>query len=185
MLNRMADLFDYETLVEEALRGVVKTALKQVEKSGLVEDHHFFITFLTDYEGVSIPKYLKDKYPEEMTIVLQYQFDNLVVKEDQFAVTLSFNNVPERMTVPFDAITGFADPSVKFGLQFHVSIDEFDLLDDELLESDDDDFQITEAREEKPAPSKKTVKGKAKKGEAESQAKKTDNVVSLDTFRKG
>jgi len=198
----MTDPFEYENLVEDALRGVVKTALKQVQEYGLIDDHHFFITFHTDFLGVEIPDYLRDKYPDEMTIVLQYQFEDLSVEEDQFSVSLSFNNVPERMIVPFDSITGFADPSVKFGLQFHVAIDELDLLEDDLGLDEDGGFSITEVTEEanpsQPAAAKKDAKkpaAKGAKGGAKSSAKGSkskkegndsgeDNVVSLDQFRK-
>lgn len=105
-------------MVDEALRGVVRKSLRQVATHGLPGNHHFYITFKTRAEGVSLPAYLLERYSDEMTIVLQFQFWDLEVREDGFSVSLSFNDVRERLVVPFAAITGFADPSVKFGLQF-------------------------------------------------------------------
>ena len=108
----------YDKMVETALRGVVKQAVEEVMKDGLVGDHHFYITFLTDHPGVSIPDYLRDRYPGEMTIVLQFQFYDLDVDDEKMQVTLSFNNIPEKLVIPLAAITIFADPSVNFALQF-------------------------------------------------------------------
>jgi len=109
---------DYETLVRSAMRGVVRTVLVRVAKSGLPGEHHFYIAFRTDAPGVSISKRLKEKYPEEMTIVLQHRFWGLIVKDDYFEVNLTFDSIPERLVVPFDAIKVFFDPSVPYGLQF-------------------------------------------------------------------
>ena len=109
---------DYEALVERALRGVLRQALHHAESKGLPGDHHFYITFRTDYPGAVVPPRLKASYPQEMTIVLQHQFWGLEIGDASFSVTLSFANQLERLTVPFAAVTGFADPAVKFGLQF-------------------------------------------------------------------
>jgi uncharacterized protein len=109
---------DYESLVQNAMRGVVRTILTRVAKSGLPGQHHFYIAFKTDAPGVGISKRLKEKYPEEMTIVLQHLFWDLVVKEDHFEVKLTFDRIAERLSVPFDAIKVFFDPSVPYGLQF-------------------------------------------------------------------
>jgi len=153
----------YDRMVENALRGVVKEAIEEVMKDGLPEEHHFYITFITDYPGVKIPDYLRDRYPGEMTIVLQFQFYDLDVNDERMQVTLSFNNVPEKLEIPLAAITIFADPSVNFALQFQPMGDdsdpELDPDDDIPTSSDDDD--------------------KDKDGE-----KKTGEVVSLDNFRK-
>ncbi len=108
----------YDQMIEEALRGVVRRALRTVVESGLPGSHHFYITFRTTAPGVEIADRLREKYPEEMTIVLQYQFWALEVSAARFTVTLSFNDVPERLVVPFAAVTAFADPAAKFGLQF-------------------------------------------------------------------
>ncbi len=112
------DDLKYDRMVEDALRGVLKTALEQAAEQGLPGDHHFYITFRTTHPDVVIPDVLRARFPSEMTIVLQYQFWGLQVGPDAFAVTLSFSDVPERLTVPFEAVTTFADPSVRFRLQF-------------------------------------------------------------------
>jgi uncharacterized protein len=112
------DLYDYSAMVETALRGVVREALSRAARNGLRGDHHFYITFRTGAPGVVLPDYLFDKYPDEMTIVLQHQFWQLALTDAAFSVGLSFQSKLERLTVPFAAVTGFADPSVKFALQF-------------------------------------------------------------------
>jgi len=115
------DLFRYDLMVENALRGVVRDALLRALAHGLPGNHHFYLTFRTRAPGVEIPPYLIERYPDEMTIVLQYQYWNLEVEDRRFSVMLSFNDVRERLVVPFEALTGFADPSVQFGLQFQDS----------------------------------------------------------------
>lgn len=152
----------YDKMVEQALRGVVRQAVEEVVKDGLPGEHHFYITFMTDFPGVEIPDYLRDRYPGEMTIVLQYQFYDLSVDKEKMKVTLSFNNIPERLSIPLAAITIFADPSVNFALQFQP-------LDDggPDLEPEDD----ASGEEDKSG-----AKGKA--------GGKTGEVVSLDKFRK-
>lgn len=109
---------DYETLAQDAMRGLVRTVLEQAAKSGLPGDHHFYISFDTCANGVSISRRLKEKYPTEMTIVLQHRFWDLAVHEDRFEVKLTFDGIPERLIVPFAAIKVFFDPSVRYGLQF-------------------------------------------------------------------
>jgi uncharacterized protein len=158
MAKNKEEAFRYDKMVEKALRGVVRHALDEVVKDGLTDDHHFYITFFTDHPGVKMPGYLKERYPGEMTIVLQHQFYDLEADDEKFSVMLSFNNVPERLTVPLAAVTIFADPSVNFALQFQP-----------LSEDDDDDprFDAEELDVDKDDKQKK-------KGE----------VVSLDQFRK-
>ena len=112
------DLFDYPKMVETALRGVMREALARTAREGLPGDHHFYVTFRTHAPGVGIPNHLLGKFPDEMTIVLQHQFWDLVVTEEGFEVGVSFSGIPERLAVPFAAIKGFFDPSVQFGLQF-------------------------------------------------------------------
>jgi uncharacterized protein len=112
------DYFQYDKMVEAALRGVAHQVLAVVARDGLRGGHHFYITFRTNAVGVELPPQLLAKFPEEMTIVLQHQFWGLEVGDAAFSVTLSFSNRMERLTIPFAAITTFADPSVKFGLQF-------------------------------------------------------------------
>src|SRR5215213_6229572 len=112
------DLFQYEKMIDRALRGVVREALERASREGLRGTHHFYIGFATDMPGVSIPDSLRARYPQEMTIVLQHQFRDLEVGEDGFSVTLSFQRQPERLVVPFAAVRSFADPSVSFSLEF-------------------------------------------------------------------
>jgi uncharacterized protein len=112
------DHIRYDLLAQQALRGVVQRILADVAKNGLPGEHHFYISFDTHAPGVRISPRLREKYADEMTIVLQHQFWDLIVTEQSFEVGLSFNGVPERLAVPFDAIKGFVDPSVQFALQF-------------------------------------------------------------------
>ena len=112
------DELHYDQMVEEALRGVVREALMLAAERGLPGDHHFYITFRTDHPGTEVPNSLRERYPSEMTIVLQHQFWNLEVGTEHFEITLSFSNVPHRMVIPYAAMVSFADPSVRFGLQF-------------------------------------------------------------------
>lgn len=155
------NILRYDKMVEGALRGVVKKAIEEVMAEGLPGDHHFYITFMTDHPGVNIPDYLKDRYPGEMTIVLQFQFYDLDVDDEKMQVTLSFNNVPEKLVVPLAAITIFADPSVNFALQFQPLGDD---ADPDYEPDDDPDGGGTDNDDS----------GNGKKGE----------VVSLDQFRK-
>lgn len=114
------DMIRYDLLAQEALRGVVRKVLSDVVKTGLPGDHHFFIAFATDYPGVRLSQRLREQHAGEMTVVLQHQFWDLAVTEHAFEVGLSFGGVPERLLVPFDAITQFFDPSANFGLKFEV-----------------------------------------------------------------
>ena len=114
------DHIRYDLLAQEALRGVVRTVLADVAKKGLPGEHHFKITFSTTAPGVELSERMSERYPEEMTIVLQYQFWDLTIAEESFEVGLSFSGVPERIVIPFDAITAFFDPSVQFGFQFEL-----------------------------------------------------------------
>lgn len=161
------DVLRYDKMVEKALRGVVREAVEEVIENGLVDDHHFYITFFTDYPGVDIPDYLAERYPGEMTIVLQYQFHDLSVDDTTLRVTLSFNNVPELLVVPLAAITIFADPSVNFALQFQPVEQE----GDETPDGDDD-----------PNGGKKG--DDADKGDDDASGSDSGEVVSLDQFRK-
>jgi uncharacterized protein len=119
----MADQIRYDLLTQQALRGVVRGVLTDTAKKGLPGDHHFYISFDTSADGVRMSDRLRAQYPDEMTIILQHQFWDLKVGEDEFEVGLSFGGVPERLTVPFEAIKGFFDPSVQFGLQFEEVIE--------------------------------------------------------------
>lgn len=114
------DLIRYDLLVQDALKSVVRKVLGDAGRDGILGDHHFYVSFRTDYPGVRLSHRLREKYPQDMTIVLQHQFWDLGVTEHTFEVGLSFSGVPERLLVPFDALTGFFDPSVQFGLKFEV-----------------------------------------------------------------
>jgi hypothetical protein len=116
-----SDTIDYALFVDGAMRGAVRDILRLVERSGLPGQHHFFISYRTDYPGVEMSDMLRSKYPKEITIVLQHQFWDLRVEDARFHVSLSFNNIPERLVTPFAALTGFADPSTRFGLKFQNS----------------------------------------------------------------
>jgi uncharacterized protein len=115
------DHIRYDVLARDALRGVLRRVLADAAEHGLPGEHHFFITFLSTAEGVKLSPRLLAQYPEEMTVILQHQFWDLVVTEDRFEVGLSFGGIPERLVVPFSAIKSFFDPSVQFGLQFDPS----------------------------------------------------------------
>lgn len=155
------ELLRYDRMVENALRGVVREALTEVQEAGLPGDHHFYVTFRTAAAGVKIPDYLRGQYPGEMTIVLQYQFYGLEVTAQGFSVTLSFNGVHERLVIPFPAITGFADPSVNFGLKFQGADD---------TEEEAEEVEAEEAGAEPDAPA--------------ADEARTGTVVALDAFRK-
>ncbi len=157
------DFLDYGKLIDDAMHQVVRKSLILVQQHGLPHDHHFFITFRTGFPGVMISDELKERYPEEMTIVMQHQFWDLEVEEDRFSIVLSFDNVKQNLTVPFDSLVSFADPSVKFGLQFH-----HDLMEPSLLEADMQD----------------TAKQQPLQQDLDEDGKPKDNVVTLDSFRK-
>lgn len=154
----MTRSIDYGGLMHRAMRGLIQDVLSDVASSGLPGQHHFFISFDTMHPDVEIADWLSDRYPEEMTIVLQHWFDNLDVSDDGFAVTLNFGDSPESLYVPYDSIRTFVDPSVEFGLRFETQDDDEDEDDPEDVEEQDEDDT--------------------------SDASKDGEVVSLDSFRK-
>jgi len=162
---------NYGSLMHQAMRGLIRNVLEDVLANGLPGDHHFFITFDTGNPDVEIADWLSDRYPGEMTVVMQHWFDKLEVTDDGFAVTLNFGDAPERLYIPFDAILTFVDPSVEFGLRF---------------ESSEDDGKDTSARVPAPRAVTDVVETKIPptKTPAAAPAKKDADVVSLDTFRK-
>lgn len=166
------DFIGYQALTDAALRGVVRAALQKVEKQGLVGSHHFYLTFKTHFPGVELPNFLREQYPDEMTIILQHQFWGLKVSDDEFEVALTFKKMPATLVIPFAALTAFFDPGVQFGLQFKSAEQEgagpAPLSEGEELTDEDTDIELPEEEtvEEKPRPS----------GQGE--------VVSLDQFRK-
>jgi hypothetical protein len=156
----------YDKMVEKALRSVVREALSATAEQGLPGAHHFYITFRTDHPGVDIPDFLRAQYPHEMTIVLEHQFWSLEVDDLRFSVTLSFHSQAQRLVVPLEAITAFADPSVKFGLEFPV----------EAPEPRPADLRLAEAP---------PIALPASEDEPKSEpADKQGEVVKLDLFRK-
>ena len=130
-------LIPYDEIVQEALRAVVGRVLGEVEATGrLPGEHHFYITFKTAAPGVDIPRHLSERFPDEMTIVIQNRFWDLKVREDGFEVGLSFNQMPAKLVIPFSAITGFVDPAVNFALQFQAQTDEGEPQEHEQAEND-------------------------------------------------
>lgn len=153
----MARTIDYGNLMHRAMRGLIETVLSDVAVHGLPGEHHFFITFDTNHPDVALADWLHDRYPSEMTIVIQHWFDNLEVGDDGFGITLNFGDNPESLYVPFDSIRTFVDPSVEFGLRF------------ETQDSDDED--------EDDSPDADDT------GDEDASARDAE-VVSLDSFRK-
>ncbi|HSF92680.1 MAG TPA: ClpXP protease specificity-enhancing factor SspB [Paracoccaceae bacterium] len=159
----MKNGINYGHRMHKAMQHLLKELLEDVAAEGLPGEHHFFITFDTRHPGVDIADWLKERYPEEMTIVMQEWFADLAIMKDRFTVTLNFGNSPEPLVVPFDSIKTFVDPSVEFGLRFdnikHGEAHEDDSEDDDLAFEDDEDEDAS-----------------SKSGDAE--------IVSLDAFRK-
>ncbi len=210
----MADLIRYDLLVQDALRGVVRLVLTEVAKNGLQGDHHFFITFKTATPGLRLSNRMRERYPDEMTVILQHQFWGLSVTDAGFEVGLSFNNNPERLFVPFAAITMFQDPSVTFGLKFDVREEPDAAVEapaeppkalpaKRALATVDNDKGVTQARTEARAPAAVETKSKGEKpmpaadkpkpvlakvtskaADAQDDAKGGPKVVSIDAFRK-
>ena len=152
----MTRKIDYGNLMHRAMRGLIQTVLNDVAANGLPGAHHFFITFDTTAEGVEIADWLRARYPAEMTIVIQHWFENLVVTDEGFSITLSFGNSPEPLVIPFDALRTFVDPSVEFGLRFETH-----------EQDEDDDEDESDGPEDEPDPPQQDAQ-----------------VVRLDQFRK-
>jgi len=163
------DLMRYDLMAQEALRGVVRSALEIVAKEGLPGEHHFFIAFDTNFPGVEISDELHQRYPDDMTIVIQHQFWDLDVLEDRFEISLTFSKVLERLVVPYAAIKGFFDPSVQFGLQFQGDAEK----------GDGSALPAPEAMKQLPPTGKDTGAD-----EQDSAKDEVGQVVSLDAFRK-
>jgi uncharacterized protein len=163
------DLMRYDELAQNALRGVVREALKRVEKSGLPGEHHFYIAFNTRFAGVTISDKLLQRHAREMTIVLQHQYSNLTVADDHFSVVLYFDQLPEKLVVPYAAIKGFLDPAVKFGLQFEAVP-----VEQSQLPAKVEDMPKVEPGQENNKSADET----------RTDNPETEKVVSLDAFRK-
>ncbi len=183
-----ADLIRYDLLVQDALRSVVKKVLSDAARGGLPGEHHFNISFKTRAPGVNIPSSIKQRYPEEMAIILQHEFWDLTVGTEQFEVSLNFSRKPERLTIPFDAITGFSDPSVPFG---------FKLEPRGIPEASAETKEAPQAPEREPSikPPKPAAKAEAapklvappravEKTERSVEGDAAAKVVSINSFRK-
>ena len=172
-MEEETDPLRYDIWIEDALRTVIRRTLNYVAANGLPGEHHFYITFRTSDEKVEMPEYLRAEHPEEMTIVLQYQYDSLDVDENAIYATLRFNGKPESMIIPLSSIVSFADPSVNFGLQLKMAT-----LDDEDLDYEID-LDINDADNE-------TQEGDDSATGSTDQDEKptTGEVITLDAFRK-
>ncbi len=171
----MSRRIDYGNLMHRHMRKLIQQVLEDVAANGLPDEHHFFITFDTMHPDVEIADWLSDRYPGEMTVVMQHWFDNLVVTDEGFSVTLNFGNSPEPLHIPWDAIKTFVDPSVEFGLRF------------EAQEDGEDAGPVTSPPRPMPkaAPEAPAIAGEAPSGPEEDDKKSGDaEVVSLDKFRK-
>ncbi len=174
------DHIRYDVLTRDALRGVLRRVLTDAAAHGLPGEHHFFITFLSTAEGVKLSPRLLAQYPEEMTIILQHQFWDLVVHDDHFEVGLSFGGIPERLVVPFSAIKSFFDPSVQFGLQFETA----DAATETVVDAGEAPAKNLPAS---PAPSALAAPASqpaAEKTEEPAKSGEGAEVVRLDRFRK-
>lgn len=169
----MSDSIDYGNLMHQAMRGLIQKVLIRIAEEGLPGKHHFFITFDTLHPDVEIADWLADRYPGEMTIVVQHWFDGLEVKDDGFFITLNFGDKPEPLYVPYDAIRTFVDPSVEFGLRFEAQDDD---SDDEPQDDDAPPPDIHPGLANNHEPKDLTEEEEGPRQDAE--------VVSLDTFRK-
>lgn len=173
------DQIRYDILAQEALRGVMRKVLAEVARTGLPGNHHFFITFLTNATGVRISNRLRERYPEQMTIVLQFQYWDLKVTETGFEVGLSFSDTPEKLEIPFSAVRGFYDPSVNFELEFDVKTEGVAPAPAPVSDTRAP-MQVVEATK----PAKKEKEAPREEPAADDSAAKSADVVSLDAFRK-
>jgi hypothetical protein len=176
------DLMQYGQMVEDSLRGVVRTALIRAATDGLLGEHHFYIGFKTQYPGVDIPKHLEAQYLEEMTIVVQHKFWGLEVGEDAFDITLSFGGQGQRLHIPFQALTSFLDPSVQFGLQFGQA--EGGSQGDGSVIATSETVLEADAETTKDAAPGKTTGRSVESPDPVPEEKTGDNIITLDKFRK-
>jgi uncharacterized protein len=201
------DLIRYDLLVQDALKGVVRKVVGDAAKDGLPGDHHFYVSFRTDFPGVRLSPRLREKYPEDMTIVLQHQFWDLAITDQFLEVGLSFSGVPERLFIPLDSLTGFYDPSVQFGLKFEIQDQDADAgtRDEKVAKSPSP--AALELQKKPPVPVTRTAPklpsrqskpagesdrsapkgqkaGKTEPGKDKADDAATADVVSLDAFRK-
>ena len=175
------DHIRYDILAQEALRGVMSKVLAEVARTGLPGNHHFFITFLTGAPGVRVSSRLRERYPEQMTIVIQFQYWDLKVTDTGFEVGLSFSDVPEKLEIPFSAVRGFYDPSVNFELEFDVKTD---AATTEEVPAQPAPEPLAIVSEKKTKAEKKAAAEADKKPAVADSSTKGAEVVSLDAFRK-
>ncbi|MBL4786951.1 MAG: hypothetical protein JKY49_16170 [Cohaesibacteraceae bacterium] len=186
------DLIRYDVLTQEALRNTVRKVLTEVAQTGLPGEHHFFITVDTHANGVQISSRLNEQYPDEMTIVIQHQFWDLVVGENHFEIGLSFNGIPEKLIVPLTAIKTFIDPSVQFALHFETGLDvpRESAIEDETAQAakpkSATNLKAVSKSDDSIEPSVKEADPAADEGKSDASATDADSadVVSLDAFRK-
>lgn len=168
----MSDSIEYGSLMHEAMRGLIRKVLLQVAKDGLPNAHHFFITFDTSHPDAELADWLSDRYPTEMTVVMQHWYDKLDVTTEGFSVTLNFGDLPEPLYIPYDAIKTFVDPSVEFGLRFEPQGEQTDATS-----------AVSVVDVENSADVPEDVEPEVEVEEAE-ETKPEADVVSLDSFRK-
>jgi len=166
------DLIRYDILAQDALRGMIRKVLSEVARTGLPGEHHFFIAFATTAAGVRISSRLLAQYPQEMTIVVQHQYWDLIVTEHAFEIGLSFNGIPERLFVPFSAVKGFIDPAVGFKIEFNVVVAPVPAA------------EVAEAKAPVVLAAVPAAKTDARDEDEEAPATGVAQVVSLDAFRK-
>ena len=154
----MVEEIDYGNLMHNAMRSLIQDVLAEVKNNGLPGEHHFFITFDTNHPEVEMAPWLKERYPTEITVVMQHWYDDLEVRDDGFSVTLNFGDTPEHLVIPYESILTFVDPSVEFGLRFESSEDDDNPEEPAVFSSDEANTAKTE--------------------------KETGQIVSLDSFRK-
>ena len=176
-----SDLFRYDLLTQEALRGVIRSVLDEAASAGMPGEHHFYISFNPNYPGVRLSPRLRQQYPSEMTIVLQHQFWDLIVTDPGFEVGLSFGGVPEKLAVPFAAITSFFDPSVQFGLKFEPESTTDSASAPAAEEAEPDQPETGAEADDGEEPAEASPEAAA---EAIAAAEGSAEIVSLDKFRK-
>ncbi|MFK7763115.1 MAG: SspB family protein [Roseobacter sp.] len=165
----MSRTIDYGNLMHEAMRGLIRKVLLDVRANGLPGEHHFFITFDTSHPDAELADWLFDRYPGEMTVVMQHWYDKLEVSDEGFAVTLNFGDAPEPLYIPYDAIKTFVDPSVEFGLRF---------------ETQSDDADESDVPTQLPVATAPSETSDVEDIEVEEESPKDAEIVSLDSFRK-
>jgi hypothetical protein len=171
------DSINYAALMHDAMRELIKNILRQVQKNGLPGDHHFYITVNTQEPGVEMAQWLRDTYPDDMTIVMQHWFDNLDVQDEGFAITLNFGNAPEPLYIPYAALRTFADPSVEFGLRFEAQGDADHALD--VKGSDDEKDNVSHiGPDDFAAPVDHDTQD-----DTQTEPETSADVVQLDRFR--